>query len=488
MGLVGKTNAEKIWNYLKAAGLSDCGAAGLMGNLKAESGLNPMNLQNSYERKLGYSDADYTVAVDNGIYDGFVNDKAGYGLAQWTYWSRKQALLAHVRSRNASIGDLEAQLSFLMKELAGYSGMMDTLKTAKTVKQASDKVLLDFERPADQSETAKARRAGFGQEYYKQFAKKEIAIMTEKEQRAKVVAIAEKYLGCKESDGSHRKIIDRYNAHKPLARGYPVKYTDEWCATFVSAVFIEAGLTSIAPTECGCGKMIDLYKKLGSWVENDAYVPKPGDVIMYDWEDSGVGDNLGAPNHVGIVASVSGNSVKIIEGNKGEAVAYRTLKVNGKYIRGYCVPKYAGASSAAKPNPPEQNTGSSKPAGNIKAGDIVDFIGRTHFSSSNAASGVPCRPGKAKVTSISLKGKHPYHLIAEKGGGSNVYGWVNAADIGRSTGSGSSTYTVVAGDSLWRIAQKRLGNGARYKEIADLNGLKPNSVIVPGQVLKIPQQ
>ena len=325
MGLVGKTNAEKIWNYLKAAGLSDCGAAGLMGNLKAESGLNPMNLQNSYERKLGYSDADYTVAVDNGIYDGFVNDKAGYGLAQWTYWSRKQALLAHVRSRNASIGDLEAQLSFLMKELAGYSGMMDTLKTAKTVKQASDKVLLDFERPADQSETAKARRAGFGQEYYKQFAKKEIAIMTEKEQRAKVVAIAEKYLGCKESDGSHRKIIDRYNDHKPLARGYPVKYTDEWCATFVSAVFIEAGLTSIAPTECGCGKMIDLYKKLGSWVENDAYVPKPGDVIMYDWEDSGVGDNLGAPNHVGIVASVSGNSVKIIEGNKGEAVAQRQV-------------------------------------------------------------------------------------------------------------------------------------------------------------------
>ena len=89
MGLVGKTNAEKIWNYLNAAGLSDCGAAGLMGNLKAESGLTPMNLQNSHEKKLGYSDADYTAAVDNGIYDGFVNDKAGYGLAQWTYWSRK---------------------------------------------------------------------------------------------------------------------------------------------------------------------------------------------------------------------------------------------------------------------------------------------------------------------------------------------------------------------------------------------------------------
>ena len=104
--------------------------------------------------------------------------------------------------------------------------------------------------------------------------------MTEKELRAKVVSIAEKYLGCKESNGSHRKIIDLYNSHKPLARGYPVKYTDAWCATFVSAVFIEAGLTEIAPTECGCGAMINLYKKIGRWEEKDDYVQSPGDVVM----------------------------------------------------------------------------------------------------------------------------------------------------------------------------------------------------------------
>ena len=109
--------------------------------------------------------------------------------------------------------------------------------------------------------------------------------MTENQLRQKVVKIAVSYLGCKEADGSHRKIIDLYNSHKPLARGYAVKYTDAWCSTFASAVAIAAGLTDIIPTECGCEKHIALFKKLGAWVENDAYVPKPGDYIFYDWQD-----------------------------------------------------------------------------------------------------------------------------------------------------------------------------------------------------------
>lgn len=119
--------------------------------------------------------------------------------------------------------------------------------------------------------------------------------MTEKELRGKVVKTAQAYLGCKESDGSHRKIIDGYNAHKPLARGYLVKYTDSWCATFVSFVAIKCGITDIMPTECGCGAMIELYKKLGRWKENDAYRPAAGDVIMYDWDDNGKGDCTGYP-------------------------------------------------------------------------------------------------------------------------------------------------------------------------------------------------
>lgn len=155
-----------------------------------------------------------------------------------------------------------------------------------------------------------------------------------------IVKQAEAWLGCKESNGSHKKIIDTYNAHKPLARGYKVQYKDEWCATFASAVAIKCGATDIIPTECSCTKMIELFKSKGSWQEKDDYVPAPGDYIFYDWEDNGKGDNKARPNHVGIVQKVVGKTIYVIEGNYKEAVKIRTIKVNGKYIRGFGVPKY----------------------------------------------------------------------------------------------------------------------------------------------------
>jgi hypothetical protein len=346
--LAGKNNEEKIWNYLKDAGLNDFGTAGLMGNLYAESGLIPNNVENLYEKRLGVTDASYTAAVDSGKYQFFATDKAGYGLAQWTYCSRKAELLDYAQCCRKSIGDLEMQLDFLMKELReGYKAVLAVLKTAGSVRAASDAVLLKFERPADQSEAAQARRAAFGQKYYDKYAAGSAAgsggkPMTEQEQRQKIVSIAQSYIGCKESDGSHRKIIDLYNSHKPLARGYAVKYTDAWCSTFASAVAIAAGMTDIIPTECGCGKHIELFKKLGSWQENDAYVPKPGDYIFYDWQDSGVGDCTGSADHVGIVEKVSGTSITVIEGNYSDSVKRRTISVNGRYIRGYGVPKYGG--------------------------------------------------------------------------------------------------------------------------------------------------
>lgn len=345
MSLVGATNEEKIWNALTYVGLNAYGAAGLMGNLYAESGLSPTNLQNTYEKKLGYTDATYTAAVDSGAYTNFAKDGAGYGLAQWTYSTRKAALLAFVNEAAASIGDLETQLAFLLCELvADYPAVLAVLKTATTVREASDIVLLKFERPADQSEAVKVKRAGYGQIYYDKYAKENT--MSENELRAKVVATGQSYIGRKESDGSHKKIIDIYNSHKPLARGYKVQYTDAWCATFVSTVAIQAGLTDIIPTECGCSAMIELFKKLGSWQENDAYVPSPGDIIFYDWDDNGVGDNTGAPDHVGIVEKVVGQTITVVEGNYSDSVKRRTIQVNGRYIRGYGVPKYGSKANA----------------------------------------------------------------------------------------------------------------------------------------------
>ena len=165
MALTGTTTEQKIWNYLKGKGLNDFGIAGLMGNLYAESGLRPTNLQNTFEKKLGYTDDTYTEAVDNGKYSGFVNDKAGYGLAQWTFWSRKQNLLEFAQASKKSIGDLGMQMDFLYKELSeGYKAVLSTLKSAKSVREASDAVLLKFERPNDQSTTVQEKRAGYGQQ------------------------------------------------------------------------------------------------------------------------------------------------------------------------------------------------------------------------------------------------------------------------------------------------------------------------------------
>lgn len=157
---------------------------------------------------------------------------------------------------------------------------------------------------------------------------------------SKVVEQAKAWLGYKESNGTHRQIIDVYNSHKPLARGYKVKYTDAWCATFVSAVAVKLGYTDVIPTECSCPKMIDLFKRLGAWDENDARTPNPGDILFYDWDDNGAGDNRGGSDHVGIVEKVDGNTITIIEGNYSNSVKRRTLSVNGRYIRGYGVPKY----------------------------------------------------------------------------------------------------------------------------------------------------
>ena len=339
MQATGSDIERKIWNFLRCRGLSPAGAAGLMGNLYAESALNPMNLQNSFEKKLGMKDVEYVAAVDSGAYGNFVRDSAGFGLAQWTYWTRKEALLNYAKKVGTSIGDLEMQLNFLFQELKGYAAVHEVLRTARTVQEASNIVLTKYERPADQSAAVKAKRASYGQAYYDYYTTN---TSTGEEDamnmRQKVVEIAQSWIGKNEKDGSHRSIIDLYNSHTPLARGYKVKYTDAWCATMVSAVAIAAGCTDVMPTECGCGQMIKLYQNIGRWKEDDSYVPNPGDIVFYDWDDTGTGDDTGWPEHVGIVEACDGKTITVIEGNYSDSVKRRYLEVNGRYIRGFGLP------------------------------------------------------------------------------------------------------------------------------------------------------
>ena len=162
-----KSDEKKLWDFLLAKIGNEYGVAGLIGNLYAESALRSNNLQQTYEKSLGYTDDTYTVAVDSGDYSNFVKDSAGYGLAQWTYWSRKQALLEYAKSVGKSICDFDMQMEFLWKELStGYKSTLNALKAATSVADASTYVLIHYEAPADQGETVQAKRASYGEKYY----------------------------------------------------------------------------------------------------------------------------------------------------------------------------------------------------------------------------------------------------------------------------------------------------------------------------------
>lgn len=168
--LKGSTNEEKIWNFLLEKMKNPYGVAGLMGNLFAESSLRPNNLISTFNSKLGMSDEEYTQSVDSGTYTKFVSDSAGYGLAQWTFSSRKQDLLNYAKEHNKSIGDLEMQLNFLWLEIQKYKTVINTLLTADNLKDASNIVLTRYERPVNQSVAVQNKRISYCKKYFDKYA------------------------------------------------------------------------------------------------------------------------------------------------------------------------------------------------------------------------------------------------------------------------------------------------------------------------------
>lgn len=175
--------------------------------------------------------------------------------------------------------------------------------------------------------------------------------MTEKQLRQKAVNCIAAWNGARQGSAKHKAIIDTYNAQEKLPSGYKMTYTDAWCAATVSAVALTIGMNADEfPTECSCKRMIALFKKLGLWEENDAYKPSIGDLVMYYWNDSADSysekDCTADPNHVGMVTAVNGESFTVTEGNKStsKAVGTREMQVNGRYIRGFCLPDYKTAA------------------------------------------------------------------------------------------------------------------------------------------------
>lgn len=281
---------------------------------------------------------------------------------------------------------------------------------------------------------------------------------------------AQALIGIKEGSAEHKKLVDLYNENKPLPRGYAVKLKDSWCALFASILAILCKATDIIPVECSCEKWIELANKLGIWIENENITPKEGYFILYDWQDSGAGDNKGWSDHIGYVEKVENGIITVIEGNYNDSVKRRTIKVNEKTIRGYAAPKYE-----AEPAIVESTL-------DFKVGDYVTFTGSKHYTNANAKNGRACKSGKAKVTAISKNAKHPYHLKKVSGGGSTVYGWVDEKDVSAATKTTSKIeyYPKYTGkSSKINIVLEEIGVPAIYrgklqnrKPIAAANGIK----------------
>ena len=347
----------KAWEKFKAIGMNDYGAAGLMGNIYAESGFNSMNLQNSSEKKFGMTDKQYTDAVDKGTYKNFVHDSAGYGLVQWTYWSRKDGLMKYANQRKVSIGDDDMQLDYIIKEISAYPGLMQTLKNAKSVLEASNAVLLQYERPADQSTKVQNLRASYGQNYYDKFVKQ---TQTNLSAVNRLLNVAKAEIGYLEkatnknlddkttNAGSNNwtkyaRDLDKLNYFNGKKNGYA------WCAVFVSWCFVQAFGMEMAQKllshpargdAASCTEGRRYYKEAKRYYKTD---PQPGDQIFFTKDG---GKNC---NHTGIVLEVKNGYVYTIEGNtssdagvvdNGGCVRQKSYAINYSKIDGYGRPRY----------------------------------------------------------------------------------------------------------------------------------------------------
>lgn len=265
---------------------------------------------------------------------------------------------------------------------------------------------------------------------------------------AMMIAAARNMVGKNEADGSHKEIIDLYNSQSKLPAGYKVKYTDAWCATFISALAVLCGAIDIIPPECSCQRMINEFIRIGCWQEDESVVPEPGWIIFYDWDDNGVGDNVGWSDHVGIVESVNGNDITVIEGNISDAVGRRHIKVNARYLRGYGVPQYASDSAGASQTP----------------GTLLDVQTIAQQVIDGLWGNGDVR--KAKLTEAG----YDYDTVQAK---------VNELYKQQQT---AVYYTVQKNDTLSAIAKKY---GTTVAQIAGWNNIKNVNFIVVGQKLRV---
>ena len=552
-------NAKYIFYQCVESGMTKEGACAILGNLQKESLLNPKNLEDTGNKKLGMTDEQYTSSVDNGSYPGFVRDGFAYGIAQWTFYTRKQMLLNYVISRGGSIGDLKLQTGFMIWELkSSYGKIWRLLCNSTDIRELTRILLYEWENPKEKIENMKQRYA-FAQQWYKQFAKGGEIRMTQEEAIKTVLDLARSEIGYHEK-ASNYNLNDKttnsgganYTKYAEYLDSYAGFYNGPkqsfpWCDVFYDYLFVktfgeklgrEMLCQPMNSAGAGCLYSSQYYKEHGRWVSS----PQPGDQIFFSYRG-------GEVSHTGIVEWVTGSTVTTIEGNTSDQVARHAYSLSNSAIYGYGRPRWELAQNVVldKPIVPEtptqqpdqsasapkiyevlrkgysgesvremqeklislgydlgkygadgefgndtlkavkkfqkdygldvdgeagpmtltkleqlttKNTSKAvsktqaKPAATVHAekntststnvvqsttsdkkdqvfgvGDIVNFTGKRHYLFANARNGSLCKPGKAKVTAVREKLRHPYHLIRVAGEGSTVWGWVDKGDI-----------------------------------------------------------
>ena len=459
MSLIGKNVEEQIWNFLKSKGLNDYGVASLMGNMYAESGLNPKNLENTGNSRLGMTDEAYTADVDSGIYtkEQFMYDGFGYGICQWTYWSRAKALYEFAKSKNVSIGNLEMQLSFMYKELSeSYPSVLNTLKNATSVLEASNAVLLNYERPADQSIAVQNKRASYGQKYYDKYAGGvNVSVKTySKGADVKLSANFKSYeFDCHGSGCCGITLID----------DELVEYLQKIRDHFGKKIKITSGYR--CPTHNkNIGSGTGSYHAKGKAVDIQVEDTEPREVAKYAESIGVLGIGLYETSNDGFFVHIDTRTTKAFW--YGQAQAYRSTfggavevpkpvapqgnptdkiyvvkrgdmlsKIAMDY--GMTYQELAAYNGIADPNLIDvgqkiriPNTASKVEVWEPKIGDVVMYNGNKHYVNANAAVGKYCKGGKATITAIYQlgKSKHPYHLV-NTGSGATVHGWVDAGSF-----------------------------------------------------------
>lgn len=357
------TATDKIFSRVRSAGFTTEAACALLANIQAESAFNSINLEDTRNRSLGMSDEEYTRRVDAGIYQDFVTDSAGYGLAQWTYWTRKQELIMFVRQRGVSVGDFDTQMDFLLYEMKkDFPGCWNICTQSHDLYEITRKLLYEWENPQEKEKNMTVRY-GYAQNWYQKYQNWDGSIdgdndsggerMTQEQAIEKVLTLARGEIGYHEQGDNWTKYaaeLDKTNWYNGPKNGYA------WCDVFVDWLFYKCfgdplGREMICqPTGsagAGCLYSAQYYKGAGRWHTTG---PQAGDQIFFTYSP-------GEYSHTGIVESVSGGTVTTIEGNTSDSVGRRSYSVGSSNIAGYGRPKWelaaesSGGGSTPTPTP-----------------------------------------------------------------------------------------------------------------------------------------